>query len=149
RARRRGGRIDGEARAGRPARRLRTARRAGRCRRARVSGAPRDWDARRRRLAHASPRGLMLRLYLPGVRASDELVHIAGPELRHLRTLRLAPGVRLRVLDDTGGEHDVVLERAGAREAVGRIVASAWPARESPLDLVLAPALLKGTKMDL
>src|SRR5262249_59174202 len=48
-----------------------------------------------------------------------------------------------------GLEHDVVLERVGAREAVGVVVASASPVRESPLVLVLAPALLKGTKMDL
>jgi 16S rRNA (uracil1498-N3)-methyltransferase len=91
----------------------------------------------------------MLRLYLPGMRHGDLHVRIAGAELRHLRTLRLAPGARLRVLDDAGGEHDVVLERLAAREAVGRIVASARPARESPLELALAPALLKGPKMDL
>jgi 16S rRNA (uracil1498-N3)-methyltransferase len=91
----------------------------------------------------------MLRLYLPGVRAGEPLVHIAGAEFRHLRTLRLQAGARLRVLDDAGGEHDVVLDRVGARDAVGRIVASARPVRESPLDLVLAPALLKGVKMDL
>ena len=91
----------------------------------------------------------MLRLYLPGVRAGESRVHIAGAEFRHLRTLRLEAGARLRVLDDAGGEHDVVLDRVGAREAIGRIVASARPERESPLDLVLAPALLKSTKMDL
>lgn len=91
----------------------------------------------------------MLRLFLPGVRAGESHVHITGPELRHLRTLRLQPGARLRVLDDAGGEHDVVLDRVGAREAIGRIVSSARPARESPLELVLAPALLKGAKMDL
>ncbi len=91
----------------------------------------------------------MVRLFLPDVRLGDAQVRVAGAELRHLRTLRLAPGARLRVLDDTGGEHDVVLERLGAREAVGRIVASARPRRESPLELVLAPALLKASKMDL
>jgi 16S rRNA (uracil1498-N3)-methyltransferase len=91
----------------------------------------------------------MLRLYLPGIRAGESQVRIAGAEFRHLRTLRLAPGARLRVLDDAGAEHDVVLERVAAREAVGHIVASARPVRESPLELVLAPALLRGAKMDL
>ena len=91
----------------------------------------------------------MLRLYLPGVHAGESRVHIAGAELRHLRTLRLQAGARLRVLDDAGGEHDVVLDRVGAREAVGHIVASTRPVRESPLRLTLAPALLKGAKMDL
>ncbi len=91
----------------------------------------------------------MLRLHLPGLRPGDLSVRIAGPDLRHLRVWRLASGDRLRVLDGAGGEHDVVLERVGAREATGRIVASARPVRESPLELVLAPALLKGAKMDL
>lgn len=91
----------------------------------------------------------MLRLYLPGLRQGDPEVRIAGAELRHLRTLRLAPGARLRVLDDAGGEHEVVVERLTGREAIGRIVTSTRPARESPLALTLAPALLKGPKMDL
>ena len=91
----------------------------------------------------------MLRLYVPGLRHGDQAVRIAGAELRHLRTLRLAPGSRLRVLDDTGAEHDVVLERLTGREAIGRVVASTRPLRESPLALTLAPALLRGSKMDL
>jgi 16S rRNA (uracil1498-N3)-methyltransferase len=91
----------------------------------------------------------MLRLWVPGVRAGDATVRIAGAELRHLRTLRLVPGSTLHVLDDAGGEHEVVLERLDAREAVARVVASHQPDRESPLQLVLAPALLKGAKMDL
>lgn len=91
----------------------------------------------------------MLRLYLPSLRPGDLHAHITGAELRHVRTLRLAAGARVRIIDDSGGEHDVVLERVSAREAVGRVVASAHPVRESPLELVLAPALLKGPKMDL
>jgi 16S rRNA (uracil1498-N3)-methyltransferase len=91
----------------------------------------------------------MLRLYVPGLRPGDQAVRIAGAELRHLRTLRLAPGAHLRVLDDAGGEHDVVLERLAGREAIGRIVTSTRPVRESPLALTLAPALLRGPKMDL
>lgn len=90
----------------------------------------------------------MLRVYVPGVRTDGAQARIAGPELRHLRALRLAPGARLRILDDTGAEHDVVLEQLGAREAIARVVASSHPRRESALELVLAPALLKGTKMD-
>ncbi len=92
---------------------------------------------------------MTLRLWIPGVRAGDGAVRITGSELRHLRTLRLAPGAVLRILDDAGGEHDVVLERLGVREAIAQVVASHQPDRESPLRLVLAPALLKGSKMDL
>jgi 16S rRNA (uracil1498-N3)-methyltransferase len=91
----------------------------------------------------------MLRLYVPGATPADGRLRITGDELRHLRTLRLRPGAHLRVLDDTGAEHDVVLERLEARVAEARIVATTRPERESSLDLTLAPALLKGPKMDL
>jgi 16S rRNA (uracil1498-N3)-methyltransferase len=91
----------------------------------------------------------VLRLFVPGARADGGRVRIAGAELRHLHTLRLGAGDALVVLDDDGVEHSVVLEQVTAREAVARVTASARPMRESPLDLVLAPALLKGAKMDL
>ncbi len=91
----------------------------------------------------------MLRLFVPGARAEAGRVRISGGELRHLRTLRLEAGARLAVFDDQGREHEVVIERVGAREAWATVLATQRPARESPLDLVLAPALLKGTKMDL
>lgn len=91
----------------------------------------------------------MLRLFVPSAEAALGRVRIGGAELRHLRTLRLGAGDRLVVFDEQGAEHEVVLERLTGRETWGAIVATARPARESPLDLVLAPALLKGTKMDL
>jgi 16S rRNA (uracil1498-N3)-methyltransferase len=91
----------------------------------------------------------VLRLFVPDARAGDGRVRITGAELRHLHTLRLGVGAELLVLDDGGMEHTVVLEQVSAREAVARVLSSARPARESPLDLVLAPALLKGSKMDL
>lgn len=91
----------------------------------------------------------MLRLFVPGVELDGPHVRIVGNELRHLRTLRLAPGARLIVFDDAGNEHEVRLERVDARVADAVVLATHRPARESGLDLVLAPALLKGTKMDL
>jgi 16S rRNA (uracil1498-N3)-methyltransferase len=90
----------------------------------------------------------MLRLYVPGRRASDGTVRIAGPERRHLRTLRLGAGDRLRIFDDDGNEHEVLLERVTTREAVGRIVATIAGSHESALELVLVPALVKHDKMD-
>lgn len=100
-------------------------------------------------MANAPARPHVLRLFVPAARAAAGRVRITGPELRHLHTLRLAAGARLVVLDDGGTEHEVVLEQVTSRAAVGRVVASARPERESPLDLVLAPALLKGARMDL
>jgi 16S rRNA (uracil1498-N3)-methyltransferase len=91
----------------------------------------------------------VLRLFVPRAQVAGPRIRIAGAELRHLRTLRLAAGGRLIVFDETGDEHDVRLERVGAGAAEAVILSTRRPARESALDLVLAPALLKGSKMDL
>jgi len=91
----------------------------------------------------------VLRLFVPSTQAAGGRVRIKGAELRHLRTLRLRPGDVLVVFDEQGAEHEVRLERVGGREASAAIVATAQPAREPPLALVLAPALLKSAKMDL
>ena len=91
----------------------------------------------------------MLRLFVPRAHVEGRRVRITGAELRHLRTLRLGPGEQLAVFDEQGDEHDVRLERVGGHAAEALIVATRRPARESALDLTLAPALLKGTKMDL
>jgi len=91
----------------------------------------------------------VLRLFVSSTAVSGARVRVTGAELRHLRTLRLGPGDGLIVFDERGREHRVVLAEVGAREAEAEIVDTSEPRRESPLDLVLAPALLKGTKMDL
>jgi 16S rRNA (uracil1498-N3)-methyltransferase len=91
----------------------------------------------------------VLRLFVPRAQAEGPRVRITGAELRHLRTLRLGPGERLVVFDEHGDEHEVRLQRLGGREAEATILSTHRPARESCLDLTLAPALLKGAKMDL
>jgi 16S rRNA (uracil1498-N3)-methyltransferase len=91
----------------------------------------------------------VLRLFVPRAHAEGPRLRITGAELRHLRTLRLGPGERLLVFDEQGDEHEVRLERLGGRVADAVILATHRPARDSRLDLMLAPALLKGAKMDL
>jgi 16S rRNA (uracil1498-N3)-methyltransferase len=76
-------------------------------------------------------------------------VRIVGSPLRHLRTLRLRPGERVVLFDDDGAEHEVELSRVADRAAEGVIVATRRPNREAAFELVLAPALLKGDRMDL
>jgi 16S rRNA (uracil1498-N3)-methyltransferase len=90
----------------------------------------------------------MLRLYVPELPGPDGIVRIPRGELRHLHTLRLGAGDRLRVFDEAGREHEIVLERVTTREATGRVVATSLASQESPLELVLVPALLKHDKMD-
>jgi 16S rRNA (uracil1498-N3)-methyltransferase len=91
----------------------------------------------------------MLRIFTPRAAFEGPRLRIVGAELRHVRSLRLGPGDRLMVFDETGEEHEVRLDRLGGRLAEASVLSSRRPARESALDLVLAPALLKGAKMDL
>lgn len=91
----------------------------------------------------------MARLFVTRTRIRDGAVEIGGDELKHLRTLRLAAGDTLTVFDDTGTEYTVRLERIERRTARGVIEHRAVVSRESPLELTLVPALLKGPRMDL
>jgi 16S rRNA (uracil1498-N3)-methyltransferase len=91
----------------------------------------------------------VLRLFVPSAQREGPLIRVTGNELRHLRTLRLGAGARLVVFDEQGNEHEARVERVGARLAEVVVHATHRPKRESALDLVLAPALLKGNKMDL
>jgi len=90
----------------------------------------------------------MPRIFVPHSAIGDGVVEITGDELRHLRTLRLAPGSEITVFDDTGTEHAVQIVTIDRRAAHGRVLRSTTVSRESPFDLVLAPAMLKGPKMD-
>jgi 16S rRNA (uracil1498-N3)-methyltransferase len=90
----------------------------------------------------------MLRLYVPTPPGDDGTVRISRSEVRHLRTLRLRAGDRVCVFDEHGREHEVVLERVAAGVAVGRVLITRMTSRESPLELVLLPALVKRDKMD-
>jgi 16S rRNA (uracil1498-N3)-methyltransferase len=90
----------------------------------------------------------MLRLFVPESPAADGTVRIPRDQVRHLRTLRLRKGDRFRVFDDTGREHEVVLERVTPRDAQARVLATSGASHESPLELVLVPALVKQDKMD-
>jgi 16S rRNA (uracil1498-N3)-methyltransferase len=91
----------------------------------------------------------VLRLFVPSAQAEGPRLRIAGAELRHLRTLRLRPGSVLLAFDEHGTEHEIRLERLAGAAAEAVILASRRPRRESPLELVLAPAILKGGRMDL
>lgn len=96
------------------------------------------------------------RFYAPpsAFAANLESVSLASDEARHLRdVLRLQPGDEVYVFDGAGKEFHCRVERSerGERDraqlkVLGQ-VASARP--ESPLQLTLAVALLKGEKFDL
>lgn len=75
-------------------------------------------------------------------------ITIVGQPLRHLRALRLAPGDPFVVFDGRGREWEATLATLGRREATATLAAATTVDRESPLALELAPAILKGSRMD-
>jgi 16S rRNA (uracil1498-N3)-methyltransferase len=78
-------------------------------------------------------------------------VRLAAEEARHLRdVLRLQRGDEVYVFDGEGKEFQCRIEDSGRDFAELKLIAEVEPARpESPLDLTLALALLKGEKFDL
>lgn len=93
----------------------------------------------------------MRRFYAPKENFDDDRIHLSTDETRHLRdVLRLRIGDRSLVFDGNGDEFLAEIEsveKSGARLKIIETVTPASP--ESPLDLMLAPAMLKGEKFDL
>jgi 16S rRNA (uracil1498-N3)-methyltransferase len=90
------------------------------------------------------------RFYAPEARRAGDVVLLPVDEAQHLvRVLRLGTGAAVRVFNGRGDEFDGVVERS-AKDAVGvrlgnrREAASAEPR----VAVTLAPAVLKGDKMD-
>ena len=91
----------------------------------------------------------MARFFLPKKRLHDNRGTIDGQELDHLRrVLRLKPGDRITVFDDTGWEHEAVIHSLATAQGEIKIVRSYPAERESPLHLTLAVGLTKGEKID-
>jgi 16S rRNA (uracil1498-N3)-methyltransferase len=91
----------------------------------------------------------MARFFLPKERIQDRRRTVVGDELVHLRkVLRLEPGDRFIVFDDTGWEHEAVVRSFSAHRGDIEILRSYQPERESALQITLAVGLTKGEKMD-
>jgi 16S rRNA (uracil1498-N3)-methyltransferase len=91
----------------------------------------------------------MARFFLPKERIEGRRGTVVGDELAHLRkVLRLEPGDRFIVFDDTGWEHEAVVRSFSAHRGDIEILRSYQPERESALQITLAVGLTKGEKMD-
>lgn len=89
------------------------------------------------------------RFYAPDA-ASGQRIALPADEAQHLtRVLRLRPGEIIRVFDGRGREFEAIIETAG-KDAVNVVVGvqRVAPAREPRIMVTLAPAVLKGNKMD-
>lgn len=72
-----------------------------------------------------------------------------GQDVSHIRTvLRLQEGNRIQVLDGLGNRYCVQLTEVNAREVRGRVESKEDFQTESPLEVHMGMALLKGNKFD-
>ena len=93
----------------------------------------------------------MRRFYADIANFTADQVTLGVEETRHLRdVLRLRPGDEISVFDGEGGEFRCRVNEIGKRSTTAIIEAPVQPlSPESPLDLTLAAAVLKGEKFDL
>ena len=93
----------------------------------------------------------MRRFYAPLESFENNRVLLGSEEVRHLRdVLRLREGDMISIFDGSGGEYQCRIDEIGKRSAVVLIQEPIKPlSPESPLDLTLAAAVLKGEKFDL
>ena len=89
------------------------------------------------------------RFFAPDARAGA-LTELPDDEAQHLtRVLRLSLGAAVIVFDGRGHEFDAVVAKAGKSGASVQLGAAREPsAREAGVAVTLAPAVLKGDKMD-
>lgn len=90
----------------------------------------------------------MKRLFVPSNRLTPPRARLDGPEVRHLRALRLRPGARLTVFDDRAREYESVLLQIDAKSAVLQILRARAVTVESGPAITLVAAVLKGQRMD-
>lgn len=89
------------------------------------------------------------RFYAPDLQQAGELVVLPREEAEHLsRVLRLDVGANVRVFDGRGHEFAGVVDSVTKRAASVRVGPPVGAAPELPISLTLAPAMLKGEKMD-
>ncbi len=89
------------------------------------------------------------RIYLPGPLSPDTIVTLDERAAKHVvRVLRLHSGAPLVLFNGQGGEYQAVLASAGKREASARVTCHVSREIESPLPVVLAQCMARGTRMD-
>ena len=72
----------------------------------------------------------MARFFLPRKNIHDKRALIGGQELTHIKkVMRLAPGDRITVFDDSGWEHEAVICAFAAEQGELEIIRSYQPRR--------------------
>lgn len=90
------------------------------------------------------------RFYAPPAQITDTQIQLNEDEAHHLtRVLRLNTGTTVYAFDGTGNEYECRVAKADKRFVTLEIQQTLTDAVDSPLQLTLAQALVKGDKFDL
>jgi 16S rRNA (uracil1498-N3)-methyltransferase len=92
----------------------------------------------------------MHRFFLPPEGFSDKTVTIKGPDVNHIRTvLRMKAGDRIAVIDPQGFQYEIVLAEVERDHIQGKILSRTTLKTESPVNIQMGQALIKGNAFDL
>ena len=91
----------------------------------------------------------MYRFFVPPEHINNDRVSLQGSEVKHIsQALRLKSGDKIHVLDGVGFRYIVQLAEINRREIVGKILSKEKCQTESPLQVRMGQALIKGNKFD-
>ena len=91
----------------------------------------------------------MRNFYIEPAALKKPIIAIEGSEVQHIKNvLRLKPGDSIRLFDGQGFEYEADIQRLLANRVEIRIRHKYPATKESPIQIAVAPALLKEKKMD-
>ena len=92
----------------------------------------------------------MHRFFVTAEGFSDKTVTLNGSDVNHIRVvLRLKPGDRIEVLDHQGFQYEVVLAEVERDHVRGEVLSKIAIQTESPVNIRIGQALVKGNAFDL
>jgi 16S rRNA (uracil1498-N3)-methyltransferase len=84
------------------------------------------------------------RFFIDSVRLQSERPSLEGEEAKHiLRVLRLGPGDRIALFDNTGWEYEAQITGRQSGRVFYEVLEKKWVPRESPLRIILAVPLIR------
>jgi 16S rRNA (uracil1498-N3)-methyltransferase len=91
----------------------------------------------------------MYRFFVTPENFKDGEVSLQGSDIKHIsQVLRLTSGDKIYVLDGTGNRFIVKLTEISQKEVLGEIISKESYGVESPLQIYMGQALIKGNKID-
>ena len=92
----------------------------------------------------------MHRFFVTSEGFSENTVTLKGSDVNHIRTvLRMKPGDRIEVIDHQGLQYEVVLAEVERDHVRGEILSKIEMETESPVNIWMGQALIKGNAFDL